>query len=42
MLVITACTTCMTETTFLVVNHAGNGIWKEKQPLLHYQQQHIL
>jgi hypothetical protein len=38
MLVITACTTFMTEAIILVVNHAGNGISKEKQQLLYYQQ----
>jgi hypothetical protein len=38
MLVIKACTTSMREITFLVVNCAGNDIWKEKQPLLFYHE----
>jgi hypothetical protein len=35
MLIITACTTSVTKTTFLVVNSEGNGSWKEKQPSLY-------
>jgi hypothetical protein len=39
MLVITACSTSMTETTFVVLDRNGNGTWKGKH--LYYPTSNI-